>query len=43
MWFVQPFVVGWLTYRIMVYDALALHADVEERQTLSHSIALRFC
>ena len=44
--FVQPLLWGWLTYyRIMAYDALALHADdAEERQTLnSHSIAHRFC
>ncbi len=32
--FVQPLLWGWLTYRIMAYDALALHADAEERQTL---------
>lgn len=31
---VQPLLWGWLTYRIMAYDALALHADAEERKEL---------
>ncbi|WMW81772.1 EI24 domain-containing protein [Undibacterium cyanobacteriorum] len=31
---VQPLLWGWLTYRIMAYDALALHADPEERKAL---------
>ncbi|HTH45060.1 MAG TPA: EI24 domain-containing protein [Oxalicibacterium sp.] len=31
---VQPVLWGWLTYRVMAYDALADHADAEERQTL---------
>ena len=29
---VQPLLWGWLTYRVMSYDALARHADVEERK-----------
>ncbi|MGN6389421.1 MAG: EI24 domain-containing protein [Burkholderiaceae bacterium] len=28
---VHPLLWGWLTYRVMVYDALAEHADAEER------------
>lgn len=32
---VQPLLWGWLTYRVMVYDALAEHADAEERETLT--------
>ena len=31
---VQPALWGWLTYRVMAYDALAEHASVEERRTL---------
>jgi len=31
---VQPILWGWLTYRVMAYDALAEHADAQERQTL---------
>ncbi len=41
LWFVPPLVLvlppliwGWLTYRVMAFDALALHADQEERHTL---------
>lgn len=41
LWFIPPFFAiappllwGWLTYRIMSYDALAEHADAEERRTL---------
>ncbi|MFZ6640599.1 EI24 domain-containing protein [Undibacterium sp. TC4M20W] len=30
----QPLLWGWLTYRVMVYDALALHADADERASL---------
>lgn len=30
----QPLLWGWLTYRVMVYDALALHADADERVSL---------
>ncbi|WP_230412261.1 EI24 domain-containing protein [Undibacterium hunanense] len=30
----QPFLWGWLTYRVMVYDALAQHADTDERDAL---------
>lgn len=32
--FVQPLLWGWLTYRIMSYDALAEHADYEERNEI---------
>ncbi len=28
---IQPLLWGWLTYRVMAYDALADHADAEER------------
>lgn len=31
---VQPVLWGWLTYRVMAYDALAGHADAQERRTL---------
>jgi hypothetical protein len=41
LWLVPPFFAlippllwGWLTYRIMTYDALALHASAEERRAL---------
>lgn len=41
LWLVPPFFAlippllwGWLTYRIMTYDALALHASPEERRAL---------
>lgn len=39
---VQPLLWGWLTYRVMVYDALAVHADAEERESLTrfHRIPL---
>lgn len=30
----QPVLWGWLTYRVMVYDALAQHADADERIAL---------
>ena len=30
----QPALWGWLTYRVMAYDALAEHASVEERRAL---------
>lgn len=30
----QPLLWGWLSYRIMTYDALAAHADPEERKEL---------
>lgn len=30
----QPCLWGWLTYRVMVYDALAQHADADEREAL---------
>jgi len=31
---IQPVLWGWLTYRVMVYDALAEHASADERRTL---------
>ena len=31
---IQPLLWGWLTYRVMAYDALADHADAEERKTI---------
>ncbi|MFX1762381.1 EI24 domain-containing protein [Paraburkholderia sp. A1RI-2L] len=31
---VPPLLWGWLTYRVMTYDALALHASAEERREL---------
>jgi hypothetical protein len=31
---VPPLLWGWLTYRVMTYDALALHASAEERRAL---------
>lgn len=41
LWLVPPLILvlppliwGWLTYRVMAYDALALHASKAERQTL---------
>ncbi len=41
LWFVPPLVLvlppliwGWLTYRVMAFDALAEHADAQERQTI---------
>lgn len=33
---VQPLLWGWLTYRVMAYDALADHATPEERKDLLH-------
>lgn len=30
----EPILIGWLTYRVMTYDALASHATVEERRTI---------
>jgi hypothetical protein len=32
--FVPPLLWGWLTYRVMAYDALAEHASVDERRVL---------
>ncbi len=32
--FVQPLLWGWLAYRVMSYDALADHADRDERRTI---------
>lgn len=41
LWFVPPLVLvlppliwGWLTYRVMAFDALATHASAEERRTI---------
>jgi len=41
LWFVPPFFAilppllwGWLTYKVMSYDALALHASAEERRAV---------
>jgi hypothetical protein len=41
LWLVPPLVLvlppliwGWLTYRVMAFDALAVHADAEERRIL---------
>lgn len=31
---VQPLLWGWLTYRVMAYDALAQHADADERRAI---------
>jgi hypothetical protein len=31
---IQPVLLGWLTYRVMTYDALAIHASQEERRTI---------
>lgn len=31
---IQPVLWGWLTYRVMAYDALAEHADVTERKAI---------
>ena len=31
---IQPLLLGWITYRIMAYDALANHASVLERQQI---------
>jgi hypothetical protein len=40
--FVQPLLWGWLSYRIMSYDALAAYADAEERSTIftTHKVPL---
>lgn len=37
-----PLIWGWLTYRVMAYDALAAHASIEERRSLmrAHRIPL---
>lgn len=41
LWFIPPLILvlppliwGWLTYRVMSFDALALHASVDERKAL---------
>jgi hypothetical protein len=49
LWLVPPLVMvlppliwGWLTYRVMAYDALSEHASVEERRTIfrTHRVQL---
>jgi len=49
LWFVPPLILilppliwGWLTYRVMSHDALAEHADAQERRALmrEHRLAL---
>ncbi len=30
----QPVLIGWFTYRVMAYDALAAHASAEERKSI---------
>ncbi len=49
LWFVPPLILvlppliwGWLTYRVMAYDALAEHASTEERHIIfrRHRVAL---
>jgi len=32
--FFQPVLIGWFTYRVMAYDALAAHASTEEREII---------
>ena len=34
---VQPILWGWLTYRVIAYDALAEHADADEIKTIVHT------
>jgi len=48
LWFVPPLVLvlppliwGWLTYRVMAFDALAAHADAQERRTILKRHRLR--
>jgi hypothetical protein len=31
---IQPVLVGWFTYRVMAYDAMAVHASLEERRII---------
>jgi hypothetical protein len=33
---IQPILIGWFTYRVMAYDALSVHADLEERKIVMH-------
>ena len=47
LWLVPPFFAlippllwGWLTYRVMTYDALALHASADERRALVRQFRL---
>jgi hypothetical protein len=39
---IPPLLWGWLTYRVMTYDALALHASAEERRAIfrAHRVPL---
>ena len=48
LWFVPPLILvlppliwGWLTYRVMAFDALAGHASLQERRTLMRRHRLR--
>ena len=48
LWFVPPLVLvlppliwGWLTYRVMAFDALATHASEEERRTIFREHRMR--
>jgi hypothetical protein len=34
---IQPILWGWLTYRVIAYDALAEHADADEIKTIVHA------
>ena len=34
LWLIPPLIWGWLTYRVMSFDALAEHASPEERATI---------
>ena len=43
LWFVPPLALvlpplvwGWLTFRVLAFDVLAIHASAEERRALSH-------
>lgn len=36
MFIVPPLIWGWLSYRVMVFDALVLHASREERLAIGH-------
>ena len=31
---IQPVLIGWFTYRVMAYDALSVHASLEERKII---------
>ncbi|MGZ3236782.1 MAG: EI24 domain-containing protein [Burkholderiaceae bacterium] len=34
---IQPILWGWLTYRVIAFDALAEHADIDEIKTILHT------